>query len=146
MKPRFDNWFQVGGVTVFSNSDEPGGNQWASLGAPFATHIGADVTGTIDFSFVIDADLDKLVVNGSNPDDAGGQAGANFFAHQLEDGSILLWLDDEGASNDDNHDDMVIRISQVSQASQVPEPGTLGLLGIGLLGLGGAAMRRRRTA
>lgn len=139
----FNNWFQVGGVTVFSNSDQPGGNEWATLAAPFATYIGADVNGTIDFRFVIDADLGTLVVNGFNPDDAGGEAGPNFFAYQLPDGSILLWLDDEGASNDDNHDDMVIRISQISQ---VPEPGTLGLLALGLLGLGTAAIRRRRTA
>jgi hypothetical protein len=109
----FDNGFAVAGVTIFRNSDEPGGNQWSSLAAPFEAHMASDQSGVIDFSFVIDGDVAVRVENGSNPDDSDGTVGPNFFAHQLDDGSILLWLDDGGASNDDDHDDMVIRIVQV---------------------------------
>jgi hypothetical protein len=48
----------------------------------------------------------------------------------------LLW-DDSGAASDDNHDDLVVRLTYKS----VPEPGTLALLGLGLIG---AALVRRR--
>lgn len=109
----FDNGFAVAGVTIFRNSDEPGGNRWSSLAAPFEAHMANDQSGVIDISFAIDGDVAVRVENGSNPDDSGGTVGPNFFAHQLDDGSILLWLDDGGSSNDDDHDDMVIRIVQV---------------------------------
>jgi hypothetical protein len=57
-----------------------------------------------------------------------------------EDGNTawLLW-DDSGASFDDNHDDLIVRLTY-----RVPEPATLGLLGLGLLGVG--AVRRKRRA
>jgi len=38
--------------------------------------------------------------------------------------SLILWLDDGGADNDDNHDDMAIRIT-----ARLPEPSSTALLG-----------------
>ena len=59
-----------------------------------------------------------------------------------------LWvaLDDGGAGPDDNHDDMVVRLSILGPGTfQVPDGGaTLTLLGCALMGLG--ALRRRFDA
>jgi len=76
--------------------------------------------------------------NGSNPDNGSNNV-VNFFAHQLGWGDVLLFLDDAGAGDDDNHDDMVVRIQAV-----VPEPGTMSLAVLGMACLAGRQLRRRR--
>lgn len=73
--------------------------------------------------------FDDNVVNGVTP--SSGQ-------------TVLIALDDTGAGPDDNHDDMVIRLTIKNGGGfQVPEPGTLALLGLGALAAG---LARRRQA
>jgi hypothetical protein len=71
----------------------------------------------------------------------------SFAFRSLGDGMSDLWMvfwDDSGAANDDNHDDYVTVASFRSSPAKVPEPATALLLATGLLAAG--HFRRRRTA
>lgn len=134
----FANTFQTpGGSTVFSTETVDTGPAnieiAASLGAPLQSFFTGGTNGLLNFSFLVNGGAG--VANGSNPIDVG----INFFVSHFDGNSLILWLDDGGAGPDDNHDDMVVRISQV------PEPVTLGLLGTGLLGLSLFVRGRRRA-
>lgn len=102
--------------------------------------------GLLDFRFLTQSPA-LLSVNGSN----NGLQKDNFgillnYTHKgtLFD-AVLLYddgggLDNSGAVDDDNHDDLVIGL----KVTDVPEPGALGLLALGLIGLG-IAQRRRNS-
>lgn len=156
----FDNDFSVGGSTIFSNR---GGNQ-SSIGASVDFVFGAGASdGTSDglLSFSFTSGGGGSVVNGSNPE-LDSSTGVNFFVatdtEMLEEGLFLAFDDIAAATDDEDHDDMVIRVEELAfedesleqvndpgiEQIRVPVPGTLALAGAGLLGLR-RALRQRQT-
>lgn len=92
-----------------------------------------DLTGPL-FSFTTPR---GPVTSLDNPDNDPKKV--NYFTSVLSHKDIIVWLDDTGAGDDDNHDDMVVRITAV-----IPEPGTMSMVLCGLAAAGGLGLRRRR--
>lgn len=145
----FNNQFFIDGELIFENAT-------AMVGDSVEIMFGSgSADGTADFAipfrFKADEGDEGTVMNGENPDDSNDMAGVNFFvtnddattlSNEFTDNMSLtgtfLALDDFGSGDDDNHDDMVIRVQEI------PTPSTLAFLATALIGLG-VLGRRRRT-
>lgn len=145
-----NNNFSWDGGTLFSNSNVA--NNTFNNGLPGLTTVISNVTtGLLDFAFGLGSG--GSVVNGANPDGSGTNSPPNFFVSFAQDpqatfGSIVYLFLDDGAVGDDNHDDMVIRLSVDGgriDLAPIPVPAA-GFLLLGGLGALGAMARRRKSA
>lgn len=146
----------LGWEAVFINTFTSGANSFASDGsggnvgtwntAGIASFLRTTLPGLVSFDFETDGGpgSTKSVFNGTNGLPAGGNV--NFFASMVGDptakegNSLYLFFDDDGNTQDDNHDDLVVRVD----VAAVPVPAA-GFMLFGALG-GLAALRRRRKA
>lgn len=101
-------------------------------------------SGILNFSFTSPL---GTVTNGDPNDNVPGAV--NFFVsfeNENASGGLVayLFLDDAGAGDDDNHDDMVIRLTVVGGSFEVPIPAAAWLMLAGIGGIGGLSMRKRR--
>lgn len=143
----FSNTFHFDGSPVAST---PGNGTWtgSSVSQTFTNIAG----GLLKFGFGLNSVVATLL-NGANPDGSGPSSPPNFFVSFVGNpsatsgSSVWLFLDDGGAGPDDNHDDMVIRLtaSGGSFVAPIPVPAAGFLLLGGLAALGGLASRRRKA-
>lgn len=143
-----NNSFSFGGTTI-----QTGGGTNTFNPAGITSWVVNNVApGSLSFSFSTSGG-GLSVSNGSNPDNTvpAASPGVNFFTSFVGNQNasrgqgVYLFFDDDGAANDDNHDDMVVRLDiRGGEITVVPLPAA-GLLLLTALG-GVAALRRRRKA
>ncbi|MEP3635608.1 MAG: hypothetical protein ABJM43_24005 [Paracoccaceae bacterium] len=151
----FTNEFSFGGTTTTTDDLELGvnGNSQSEFAAdeasPLSSYTASGIgAGLLDFSFLTDGNVPNPTVNNllGNPDNTG--TNPNFFVSFGRDSlaqSIFLFFDDGGAENDDNHDDLVVRLT-IGSGQTEPNPVPLPATGLLLLGaLGGMRMMKRRS-
>lgn len=151
------NDFNFGGSSFTTGGGTGGTGTWTidnTAGGGLADFAVTNLsTGSLNFSFDTSGGGGLSVANGSNPDNTVpvSNPGVNFFASFVDDQTassgqgVYLFFDDDGASNDDNHDDMVVRLDIADgKITVVPLPAAGWLMIAGLGGL--AALRRKRKA
>lgn len=127
----FHNQFLIGGEVAIDNQ---GNRSWSERDAGIYEPTSA---GLLNFAFCA-LDIQSCYTNQQN--DSSHLNSFQSIGMWLTNGGNVAWLlwDDAGAGPDDNHDDLIVRLTYRS----VPEPGTLALLGLGLVGV---ALVRRKT-
>jgi hypothetical protein len=138
----FENAFNGpgGSFSTEGNAGHPSNLEFDAGGiADFMANLGA---GLIPFSFLSPL---GVAANGANPLNVPGAV--NFFASFGDDtttmgNSLYLFLDDLGGGDDDNHDDLVVRVD----VTPVPLPAGIWLFGAALGGLGLLGRKRRANA
>lgn len=137
----YRNQFILGNTTVINNQ---GNRSWAerdmgTYALTSALTTGTGTTRLLNFRFCA-VTVNQCLTNAQNDSTTLSSAQSiGMWLSQDRNTAWLLW-DDSGYGPDDNHDDLIVRLTYRS----VPEPGTLALLGLGLVGV--AMFRRRKIA
>jgi hypothetical protein len=143
----YSNTFTFAGGVFSTETDDPTPGNNIEVFATPPSYMTGSVSGLLAFLFSTSGGgSPSSVANGANPADPGeGPTAVNFFAsivgapNATAGRSVLLFFDDNGANNDDYHDDMIVRLS----IAAVPVPASLPLLLGALAGLRLLSRRRR---
>lgn len=141
----FKNAFSVSGGTGFSYQEMSTGlDPWNAAGTPIGT-VQSYAAGAITNWFFGSPGRSTPGPFGIGTEQFGIflPAGQGSYSSNV----LYLGFDDEPGSDDDNHDDMIIRVTAEDFGGQgtVPEPASWAMLIAGF-GLVGAVSRRRRGA
>ncbi len=129
----YRNQFRVGSSTLIDNT----GNQ--AWGARDRGEFRVNSNGRLDFSFCA-VNVSLCLTNYANDTTRSSSLASIGMWISADRNTAWLRWDDSGAGSDDNHDDLIVRLTFRS----VPEPGTLALMGLGLVCV--ALFRRRKVA
>jgi len=137
----FNDSFSAAGGTITANENSAF-TAWGPVALGSATYNGGSITDWLFSSSggAVNKGVGSLEFGIFLP--AGVQAGGSYASNVL-----YLGFDDQISGDDDNHDDMIIRITAEDFGGQgvVPEPASWAMLIAGF-GLVGAVSRRRRGA
>jgi hypothetical protein len=127
------------------NQNTGGGTNTFNAGGITSTTLLGVASGVLNFSFTSGGgegtvmNVDPNTNAGTNPNFFVSFANEFASSGQL----VYLFFDDGGAGPDDDHDDMVIRLSITDGGFEIPLPAAAWLMIAGIGGLGAVARRRK---
>ncbi|MFO1187712.1 MAG: PEPxxWA-CTERM sorting domain-containing protein, partial [Alphaproteobacteria bacterium] len=125
--------FWIGGLQRFAETDPAVKTFYNTVFLSGTAGASAINTALATMLFVVNVDNTGGSLNAAMP-----SGGFGFFFNPNDLSSVMLAFDDNGADPEDNHDDLLIRVT----IGVVPEPATWALMILGFAGLGFARRRQ----